>query len=176
MAAYNREPFQKRAGSRATVFTAEERPLMRPLPAAVYEISDWVYGRRVARNSHITWAKNFYSVPYTHVGEQVDLRITATAVEIYRGSQRLGSHLRLPATTIYQYATHEADLPPGPGYQPWDQTRIRAWAARVGPNAETVIERIFVSVAVAEQGFDPALAVLRLSRSEERRVGRECRT
>lgn len=161
---YHREAFQKRAGSRLSVFEAEEHPTLRPLPVAAYEISDWVYGRRVGRNGHITWAKNFYSVPYTQVGEKVDLRITATAVEIYQGSQRLGSHLRLPVTTIHQYATHEADLPPGPGYQPWDQTRIQAWAARVGPNAETVIERIFVSVPVAEQGFDPALAVLRLSR------------
>ena len=58
LAAYNREPFQKRAGSRITVFAAEGRHLLRPLPAAAYEISDWVYGRRVARNSHITWAKN----------------------------------------------------------------------------------------------------------------------
>lgn len=161
LAEYNQEAFQKRAGSRLSVFEAEERPTLRPLPVAAYEISEWVYGRRVARNGHITWVKNFYSVPYTHVGEKVDLRITATMVEIYRGSQRLGSHLRLPATVVHHYATHEADLPPGPGYQPWDQDRIRAWAARIGPNAETVIDRIFVSVAVAEQGFDPALAVLR---------------
>src|SRR5699024_4328916 len=98
LAEYNQEPFQKRAGSRLSVFDAEERPTLRPLPVAAYEISEWVYGRRVARKGHITWAKNYYSVPYTHVGEKVDLRITATMVEIYRGSQRLGSHLRLPAT------------------------------------------------------------------------------
>ncbi|WP_022870141.1 IS21 family transposase [Yaniella halotolerans] len=161
---YNQEPFQKRAGSRLSVFETEEQPTLRPLPVTAYEISEWVYGRRVARNGHITWAKNYYSVPYTQVVEKVDLRITATVVEIYRGSQRLGSHLRLPATVVHQYATHEADLPPGPGYQPWDQHRIRAWATRIGPSAETVIDRIFVSVAVAEQGFDPALAVLRLAR------------
>src|SRR5699024_2968149 len=78
LAAYNREPFQKRAGSRLTVFEAEERHLLRPLPATPYEISDWVYGRKVARNSHITWAKNYYSVPYTHIGDKVDVRITDT--------------------------------------------------------------------------------------------------
>ena len=31
--AYNAEPFQKRQGSRLSVFDAEERPLLRPLPA-----------------------------------------------------------------------------------------------------------------------------------------------
>lgn len=164
MAAYNREPFQKRAGSRVSVFTAEELPLMRPLPAAAYEISDWVYGRRVARNSHITWAKNYYSVPYTHVGEKVDVRITARMVEMYRDHQRLSSHHRLPETAVNQYATNDADLPPGPGYQQWDQDRVRAWALRIGTSTQEVVDRIFASVAVAEQGLNPALAVLRLSK------------
>lgn len=175
MAAYNREPFKKRAGSRASIFTAEELPLMRPLPAAAYEISDWVYGRRVARNSHITWAKNYYSVPYTHVGEKVDVRITARMVEIYRDHQRLSSHHRLPATAVNQYATNHADLPPGPGYQQWDQDRVRAWAARIGTNTQDVVDRIFASVVVAEQGLNPALAVLRLSkRYSHQRVEAAC--
>jgi len=164
MAAYNREPFQKRPGSRTSVLATEELPLMRPLPAAGYEISDWVYGRKVARNSHITWAKNYYSVPYTHVGEKVDVRITDRVVEIYRDHQRLSSHLRLPATAVNQYATNAADLPPGPGYQQWDQDRVRAWAHRIGANTEEVVDRIFAAVPVAEQGLNPALAVLRLSR------------
>lgn len=46
--AYNDEPFQKRQGCRASVFDAEERPLLRPLPAVAFEISRWVDGRRVA--------------------------------------------------------------------------------------------------------------------------------
>lgn len=164
MAAYNREPFQKRAGSRVTVFAAEGQPLLRPLPAAAYEISDWVYGRRVARNSHITWAKNYYSVPYTHVGEKVDVRITDRVVEVYRDHQRLSSRLRLPETAVNQYVTNDADLPPGPGYQQWDQDRVRAWAARIGANTQEVVDRIFAAVPVAEQGLNPDLAVLRLAR------------
>lgn len=47
--AYNAEPFQKRAGSRGSVFTSEEKELLRPLPATGYEISRWVYGRKVGR-------------------------------------------------------------------------------------------------------------------------------
>jgi len=37
--AYNAEPFQKRPGSRQGVFQAEEKPLLRPLPAVAFEIS-----------------------------------------------------------------------------------------------------------------------------------------
>ncbi|MCO4273295.1 hypothetical protein NG701_02440 [Pseudarthrobacter sp. HLT3-5] len=44
--AYNRQPFQKRAGSRLSVFTTEELPLMQALPAAPFEISTWSTGAR----------------------------------------------------------------------------------------------------------------------------------
>ena len=57
--AYNRQPFQKRAGSRLSVFTTEELPLMQPLPAAPFEISTWSYRRKVNQNAHVVWAKNF---------------------------------------------------------------------------------------------------------------------
>jgi hypothetical protein len=161
---YNAEPFQKREGSRRSVFVAEELPLLGALPAVGYEISTWTHGRRVGRNGHVIWAKNYYSVPFTHIGGKVDLRVTDTVIEIYRGDERLTSHLLLPATTANQYRTNDADLPQGHGWQAWDRDRIDAWAARIGPAATVVIDRVFESVQIEEQGYDPALALLRLSR------------
>ncbi len=79
--AYNREPFQKRPGSRLSVFEVEEKPLLRPLPAVGFEISRWIYGRRVQKNGHVVWEKSFYSVPYTRIGGSVDLRVTDTMLE-----------------------------------------------------------------------------------------------
>jgi hypothetical protein len=146
------------------VFTAEEKPLLQPLPAVTFEISTWTYGRKVGRNGHVVWAKNFYSVPFTHIGAHVDLRVTDTMLEIYRGDERLTSHLLLPVTTTNQYRTNEADLPEGHSWQAWDRARIDAWALRMGPATGTVIEKIFESVRIEEAGYDPALAVLRLSR------------
>lgn len=40
--AYNAEPFQKRPGSRHSVFVSAEQPLLRPLPQVAYEVSRWV--------------------------------------------------------------------------------------------------------------------------------------
>ena len=96
VAAYNAEPFQKRPGSRNSVFLAEEKPLLTGLPQVDYEISRWVYGRRVARNGHVMWERNHYSVPFAHIGTKVDLRITDRMLEVYRGTERLTSHLLLP--------------------------------------------------------------------------------
>lgn len=174
--AYNAEPFQKRAGSRAGVFTAEEQPFLKGLPAVAYEISRWAYGRRVAKNGHVVWDKNFYSVPYAHIGAKVDLRVTERLLEAHRGHERIASHLLAPAGAVNTYRTRDADQPPGGRYQPWDAPRARDWAGRVGPAAVTVVNRIFESVPVDEQGLDAALAVLRLTRRySAERVEAACR-
>ena len=137
---------------------------MRPLPQVAYEISRWVYGRRVGRDGHVVWEKNFYSVPYAHIGRSVDLRVTDTTLEVYAGQQRLTSHVLAPPGVVNEYRTHDADLPEGPRYRQWDAARVREWAGRVGEHTLTVVNRIFESVPIDEQGLDPALAVLRLSR------------
>jgi len=176
VAAYNAEPFQKRDGSRASVFTTEEHPLLTGLPQVAYEISRWVYGRRVGRNGHVVWEKNFYSVPVTHIGTGVDLRITDRVLQVYSGQQRVSSHVLLPEGSANQYRTNDADLPAGERYQPWDAPRVREWAGRVGPSATVVVNRIFESVAVDEQGLNAALAVLRLTRRySAERVEDACR-
>lgn len=164
MQAYNREPFQKRAGSRVSVFEAEESPLLRPLPAVRYEISTWVYGRKVAKNSHVVWQKNFYSVPYPHIGTSVDLRVTATTLEVFAGTTRISSHLIIGSGQINQYQTRDHDVPQDKQYKEWDGPRVRQWAGRIGPATSTVIDQIFATVAVEEQGLNPALAVLRLTK------------
>jgi transposase len=164
VAAYNAEPFQKRAGSRLSVFDAEEKPLLRPLPVVAFEISRWFYRRRVQKNGHVVFERNFYSVPYPHIGRAVDLRITDTTLEIFAGDQRLTSHLLAPTGIVNEYRTHDSDLPDGPRYRQWDAERVREWAGRIGENTLTVVNRIFESVPVDEQGLDAALAVLRLTR------------
>ncbi|WP_298868433.1 IS21 family transposase [uncultured Microbacterium sp.] len=164
VAAYNAEPFQKRAGSRLSVFEAEEKQLLRPLPAVAFEISQWLYGRKVQKNGHVVFERNFYSVPYTHIGRSVDLRVTDTMLEVFAGDQRLTSHLLAPVGVVNEYRTHDSDLPDGHRYQQMDPQRAREWAARVGENTTTIVARIFESVPVAEQGLGAALAVLKLTR------------
>lgn len=164
VSAFNAEPFQKRAGSRLGVFEGEEKPLLRPLPQVPFEISRWIYRRRVQKNGHVVFERNFYSVPYVHIGRSVDLRVTDTTLEVFSGQDRLTSHLLAPVGVVNEYRTHDSDLPDGPQYRQWDAPRVREWAARIGENTTTVVNRIFESVPVDEQGLDAALAVLRMTR------------
>ncbi|MBQ9001224.1 MAG: IS21 family transposase [Eggerthellaceae bacterium] len=166
LAEHNAEPFQKREGSRESVFLEEELPAMQPLPAAPYEISRWVYGRKVAANSHVSYGRNHYSCDWQRIGQRVDLRITQTTLEIYaKSGERLATHPLFPPYVSNGYSTRESDLPEGKVWREWDGDRIRKWAGRVGPACEGCVNRIFESVRFEEQGFDAALAILRMTRA-----------
>lgn len=172
---HNSHPFSKREGTRRQVFEEQERPLLRPLPAVPYEVCEWVYGRKVQKNCHVSYRRNFYSVSHLAVGKSVDLRVTESTVEVFLGGERLATHPLFPACARNRYSTHAGDMPEGRAYSEWDAGRIRRWADRVGPSAREVVDRIFQRVEYEEQGFNAALAVLRLShRYSAARLERAC--
>ena len=162
---FNHEAFQKREGSRYEVLM-EEREFLHSLPDVPYEISEWVYGRTVNLDFHVVYKKNRYSCPYQYARKKVDLRITDQTIEIYHKNERLTTHNKFPDYTSNKYSTHPEDMPPAfRNIVDWDDERIRNWAASIGKSMRIVIDRIFNTVRIKEQGYNPCLAVLRLSRS-----------
>ena len=64
---------------------------------------------------------------------------------------------------LNQYSTHPEDMPDKFKFSPWDDIRIKNWARSIGDYTAQAIDRIFEGVPIKEQGYNPALAVLRLS-------------
>jgi transposase len=140
VAAVNTEPFQKREGSRLSVFEAEERGAVQPLPARRYEYAEWRLGALVHRDYHIEVKRAYYSVPYTLIGESVDVRLSAHTVEIFHRGQGIAVHPR--ATRRYQRLTLDAHRPP----------RHRAYLALGIGNLLARAERIgAATVAILDQ-------------------------
>ena len=160
---FNAEPFQKREGSRWDIFQGEHQNL-RTLPAIPYEIAEWIYGRSVYLDCHVTYRKNRYSCPYQHVGKKADLKITENAVEIYICGERVATHIKFTELVQYRYSTHTEDMPDRFQRREWDDTRIMEWADSIGKNTGEVIKRIFADVTIKEQGFNPSLSVLQLGK------------
>lgn len=71
---FNSKPFQKKEGSRLTVFNEENYYLL-PLPSSHYEMSTWKIAT-VSPNYHISVEKMNYSVPYEYIKQKVDVRLT----------------------------------------------------------------------------------------------------
>lgn len=163
MRAFNETGFQKKPGSRSSHFE-EELPFLQPLPEIPYEVCEWKHRVKVGKNSHITYLKNYYSCPFQYCGEEVSLRITQTTVRIYQNNKLLSSHLRFPPNLVQRYSTHKEDMPDEFNQPLYNDTRMLDWAKRIGPKTLGVIEQIFNSVPIKEQGYRPALSILNLTR------------
>ena len=112
------------------------------------------------------YKKNRYSCPYQYSKKKVDLKITDRFVEIYYKGERLTTHNRFPDYMKNKYSTHPEDMPPAfRNIVQRDDKRIRNWASSVGKSTRQVVDRILGSVSIKEQGYNPCLAVLRLSRT-----------
>lgn len=92
--AYNSRPFQKKEGSRYSVFFEQEKPFLAPLPATSYERATWKQAT-VQFNYHISVDKMQYSVPYEYIKQRVDVRVTRNVIEVFYNQTRICAHKRL---------------------------------------------------------------------------------
>lgn len=77
---FNQRLFQKKEGSRRSLFLGEEKPLLAPLPATRFELSDWK-AATVQFNYHISVDGMLYSVSYEYIKKKVDVKVTNTTIK-----------------------------------------------------------------------------------------------
>lgn len=141
---FNRRLFQKKEGSRLDLFLEDEKPLLSPLPATRFELSDWKKAT-VQFNYHISVDGMLYSVPYEYIKKVVDVKVTDTTIEIFYNHNRITSHRRLKGRPG-QYSTITEHMPEDhQKYLEWNGDRFRKWAERIGINTYTVVNAILTS-------------------------------
>ena len=159
---FNQRLFQKKEGSRLSLFLEEEKPLLAPLPATRFELSDWKTAT-VQFNYHISVDGMLYSVPYEYIKKKVDVRATDTTIEIFYNHNRIASHRRLKGRTG-QYSTITEHMPEDhQKYLEWNGDRFRKWAERIGINTYTVINAILTSKGVEQQTYRSCMGLLKLA-------------
>ena len=89
----NTRKFKAVNSTREQLFKAVDAPALKPLPASRYTFAEW-RSAKVNIDYHISVAKHLYSVPYQLAGEQLDVRLTATTVEVFYKNRRVASHIR----------------------------------------------------------------------------------
>src|SRR6185437_6513503 len=89
----NERPMRNLGLSRRELFEAIERDVLIALPADDWEFAEWRRAR-VNLDYHIEAHDFLYSVPHALIRAEVDVRITARAVEIFHRGRRVGAHQR----------------------------------------------------------------------------------
>ena len=137
----NNAPFQKREGSRRSVFNEEEKYKLIPLRYPRYQLSEWKTAK-VQPNYHIQVNRMYYSVPYEYVQSQVDVKITPDLIEVYFKEMRIASHKVLRGD-IGQYSTNPNHMPDNHRkYLEHTPDQVRDWAKEIGQNTEKFVDYI----------------------------------
>jgi transposase len=156
----NERPFRKLPGSRKTLFETIDRPALKPLPAERYQYGEWKTAR-VNIDYHVESDCHWYSVPYLLTQQEVEIRATASTVEIFHKGIRVASHVRSP--TPHRHTTiHEHRPKAHQRYLEWTPSRVVEWSAKIGPATAQLVERILAGNRHPEQGFRSCLGIIRL--------------
>jgi len=158
---FNEREFQKKPGNRYKAFIDEEREYLMPLPKNQYELAIW---KKLIPgfNYHISFEKNFYSVPYEYIKHEMDVRITSNVVEIFYNNHRICSHPRFHGK-IGKYHTIPEHMPEKhKSYAKWNADRFVSWADSIGQYTAAVIKVMLSSHKVEQQGYRACMGLLKL--------------
>lgn len=159
---FNSRTFQKKEGSRHSIFLGEEKSLLLPLPATPFELAEWK-SATVQFNYHISIDKMFYSVPYEYIKHKVDVRVTSKVIEVFYQNHRICSHKRLLGRDG-MYSTTPEHMPENHRqYQEWNGKRFIAWSEKIGSSTAIVIKSILTSKKVEQQSYRSCMGLLRLA-------------
>jgi transposase len=163
LVALNDRPMRTYGGqSRRQLCERFDRPALRPLPTTRYEHADWRQAR-VNIDYHIAVDHHCYSVPHQLVHEQVDLRVTATLVDVLLRGSRVYLHRR--SFVVGGFTTIDEHMPKAHrAHREWSPSRLIRWGATVGPQTAALVSAILESRRHPEQGYRSCLGLLRLSK------------
>jgi transposase len=158
-----RRPLRRLGVTRQQLFEELDRPALKPLPAEPYVYAEWRV-RRAGLDYHVEVEDHYYSVPYRFAKDELEVRLTARTVEVFRKGERIAAHLRSSGnrrhTTIPEHMPsshrHFAD---------WSIERIRREASAVGRSTAALCEVILEERRHPEQGFRACLGIVRLAKS-----------
>jgi transposase len=159
----NDKPMQRLKESRRQLYEELDKPNALPLPIEPFEFREWFFPT-LGFDYHIEVDKNYYSAPWTLAGQVLSVRVMEKTVEVFNGTDRVAIHAK--SSGKYQYATVAEHMPAAhQKHLQWDPARLNHWAEKIGPSTHALIHKIIKTKFHPQQGFRPAIGILRLGKS-----------
>jgi transposase len=158
----NARPMKRMGGvSRRGLFERYERAALLPLPAERFVVSEWQHVT-VELDYHVRVDDHHYSAPYTLCREEIEVRLTATTVEVFHRGSRVASHAR--SDVKHGKTTQEMHMPAGHRAHSNAEGDVTAWAATVGPMCGAMVKRILQSNPYREAAVRSACGLRSLAK------------
>lgn len=154
----------RRDGSRLSIFTADEKQKLLPLPQNKFETFEEKEAV-VARDYHVQYDSAFYSVPAKHIKDKVRVRATASTVIIYtaKGTE-IARHNR--ADHKWQRVTNPDHVPENySGYSGYTREGFVGQASRYGEKTVEWVTTVLDSFPFEVQGYRTVATALAYARN-----------
>jgi len=164
---HNNTPMQHTKISRLERFVADEKSILKPLPAQDFIVRYRVKAK-VQRNYHVILGEDMhqYSVPYIHVGKKVQIVYDLHEVEVFLDMQRIALHTRTCRRN--GYSTKEEHMPEKhlryKETKGWDGDYFLTQAIKVGVNTQSVIAQLLAKNQFPAQTYNSCLGIFSLGK------------
>ncbi|OGC22303.1 hypothetical protein A2291_06055 [candidate division WOR-1 bacterium RIFOXYB2_FULL_42_35] len=160
---FNNKVMKRFKKSRWELFETLDQPNAKPLPEKRYEFAQWKKVR-VNIDYHLEFDDHYYSVPYTLIKQELEIKISSRLIEVFKKGKRICSHRR-------SYDSRQRTVTV-PDHMPkshrehleWTPSRILQWAERYGQSVKELVEKIMAERAFPEQGYRACLGIIRMER------------
>jgi transposase len=157
---FNKRIMKKFQKSRQELFELLDKPHALKLPDSHYEFAEWKKAK-VQFNYHVSYEEHYYSVPYTFIHKEVDIKATANLIEIYCKGNRIYTHKR--SNERYGYTTVAEHMPKShQKYLEWTPDRILHYAGKYGKSVQELIQQVMATRKFPEQAYKSCLGIIRL--------------
>lgn len=173
---FNERKYQGRDYSRKELFDKIEKETLKTLPTERFTLKKQLRAL-VQKNGHIFLSedKHYYSVPYTYIGQRVQVHYTTSHVEVYAAYSRIAFHLR--HRKGYGYTTDKTHLSSSHRFvSEWCPEKFIRWGADVGENTKLFMEKLFEQRSHPEQAYKSCMGILSLAgKTSKERLENACR-
>lgn len=157
---FNHRMMKKIKKSRLELFYLWDKPHALPLPEKRYEFAEWKKAK-VQFNYHIAYDCHHYSVPYTFIHKEVEIKATRTLIEVFHKGNRLCSHTR--SYKEHGYTTVKEHMPERHAkYLEWTPERILSYAEKYGSSVKLLVQEIMAQRKFPEQAYKSCMGIIRL--------------
>ena len=156
----NTRPLSKSTQSRRDLFQTLDLPAMKPLPATRYVLGHWKLDVGVPPDYMVVFDERRYSVPCALIGQRVDIRATASTVEVFHKHQRIASHVRSYGPKSKPVVAQEHRPRSHQEYGAWPPERFVSWAHTFGPHVGALVEAMLAGDRHPELRYRSALGVI----------------
>ncbi len=153
----NARPMKRMGGvSRRELFDRYERAALHALPSEPYVVSAWSRAT-VDHDYHVRIDDHFYSVPYVLCREEIEVRLTASTVEVFHRGNRAASHAR--SHEQHGKTTTPEHMPPSHRAHCDAEADVTEWSGSVGPMCAAMVARILNANPYREMAVRSALGL-----------------